>query len=257
MDRVNGALRVFGNAGGLFHLRDGAVVAVDSPGSPGLETLLLSSGRISEKDWTAALVESVETRSLQAALLARGITSTEIQDLNTAVMQDGAFATAVGEIEQCFVDESIDRPLLSASDGVTPDLLLSETARRLDAVASLPFPLSPYRDRVVAAGGTESATLTAEQEEIIGHATGRRTARDMAFALGRSLYPVTVEISRMLGDGLLEIAPPAAPFSGSHRRLVSLRPRTAATQTAGHGADQSIPLPTRRQGRAVPDSGIV
>lgn len=257
MDRVNGALRVFGNAGGLFHLRDGVVVAVDSPGSPGLETLLLSSGRISEKDWTAALVESVETRSLQAALLARGITSTEVQELIAAAMRDGAFATAAGEVERCFVDESIDRPLLSASEGIAPDLLLPETARRLDVLASLPFPLSPYRDRVVAASRTGSATLTAEREEIIGHATGRRTARDMAFALGRSLYPVTVEISRMLEDGLLEIAPPATSFSGSPGGLVPLRPRTAPAQTVGHRADQVVPLPTRRRGRAVPDSGIV
>ncbi|MDX8029905.1 hypothetical protein SK803_06755 [Lentzea sp. BCCO 10_0856] len=257
MDRVTGALRVVGNAGGLFHLRDGAVVAVDSPGSPGLETLLLSSGRIEESDWTAALVESVETRSLQAALLARGIKSTEVEDLITAVVLDGAFATAAGEIEECLVDESIDHPLLAASDGVATDLLLSETARRLDAIASLAVTLSPYRDRVVAAGRTESAVVTAEQREIIAHATGRRTARDMAFALGRSLYPVTVEISRMLGDGLLEIAPPATSSSCSHWGLTSLRPRTPATQTVSREADQASSLPTRRPGRAAPDSGTV
>ncbi|MGW6935305.1 hypothetical protein ACWGE0_34955 [Lentzea sp. NPDC054927] len=256
MDRVTGALRIVGNAGGLFHLRDGLVVAVDSPGSPGLETLLLSSGRIEESDWTAALVESVETRSLQAALLSRGISSTEVQDLITAVMLDGAFATAAGEIEECLVDESIDHPLLAASDGVAPDLLLSETARRLDAVAALPLSLSPHRDRVVAVGGTETAGLNEEQQEIIAHATGRRTARDMAFALGRSLYPVTVEISRMLGDGLLEIAPPATSSSCTHWGLTSLRPRAAAPQTVNHEADQASPLPTRRPGRAAPDSGI-
>lgn len=225
-DRVTGALRVFGNAGGLFHLRDGAVVAVDSPGSPGAEALMLSSGRIKESDWTAALVESVETRSLQAALVARGvITSTEVQDLAMAAMQDGTFATAVGEIDRYLVDESIDPPLLFASDGVAPDLLLSETARKLDEVASLPFPLSPYRDHVVATCGTESAILTAERQEIITYATGRRSARDIAFALDRSLYPVIVDISLMLGDGLLEIAPPATSFSFSHWRLASLRPR--------------------------------
>jgi hypothetical protein len=229
VDRVTGALRIVGNAGGLFHLRGGAVVAVDSPGSPGAETLLLSSGRIKERDWTAALVKSVETRSLQVALVAQGIiSSTEVQDVATAVIQDGAFAIATGEIERWFVDESVDLPLLPAFDGVAPDLLLSETGRRLDAVASLPFPLLPYRDRVVAACETESAILTAEQREIIAHATGRRNARDMAFALGRSLYPVTVEISRMIGDGLLEIAPPATSFSCSHGELTSLRPRAAA-----------------------------
>ncbi len=209
VDRTTGALCVIGNAGGVFHLRDGTVVAVDSPGSP------------------------------------------------VAVPQDGAFAIAVGEIERCFVDESTDRPLLPAQEGVAPDLLLSETARRLGVLASLPFPLSPYRDRVVAARGTESATLTAERREIIAHATGRRTARDLAFALGRGLYPVTVEISRMLGGGLLEIAPPATSFSFSHWGLTSLRPRTAATRTAGRGSGQAGSLPTRRRGGPGPHRGIV
>ncbi|GAB2826238.1 hypothetical protein GCM10027200_27180 [Lentzea nigeriaca] len=217
-------MRVVGNAGGLFHLRDGAVVAVDSPGSPGADTLLISSGIIEEKDWAAALVESVETRSLQTALVARGVvTATAVQDVATAAMQDGAFAVAAGEIERCCVDESVDPPLLPATTGVEPDLLLAETTHRLDALATLPFPLSPYRDRVVAVCGTEPATV--EQRQIIELATGRRNARDIAFALGRGLHAVTVEISRMLGDGLLEIAEPTTSFSFSHWGLTSLHPR--------------------------------
>src|SRR5688500_15300756 len=81
-DRVTGALRVVGNPGGLFHLSEGAVIAVDSPGSPGAETLLLRSGRISEEDWTAALREDTGTRSHQDTLIARGaVGSTELQVL--------------------------------------------------------------------------------------------------------------------------------------------------------------------------------
>ncbi|WP_258946532.1 hypothetical protein [Lentzea californiensis] len=215
-----------GNAGGLFHFRDGVVISVESPGSPGAEMLLLSSGRIEEGDWTAALVESVETRSLQAALVARGIGVTELQGLVMAAMRDGAFATAVGEIERYVVDECIDPPLLPAARGVAPDLLLDWTARRLDAIAA--FSLSPYRDCVVPAHEAEPAGLTAERREIVAHATGRRTARDMAFALGRGLHPVTVEIARMIADGLLEIAPPATSFRCSHWGLAALRPRTQA-----------------------------
>src|SRR4051794_22669402 len=60
--------------------------------------------------------------------------------------RDGAFAIAVGGVERCFVDESIDRVPLPVCEGVVPDLLLAETARRLDVVASLPYALSPYRD---------------------------------------------------------------------------------------------------------------
>ncbi|MEV6240671.1 hypothetical protein [Lentzea sp. NPDC051838] len=211
-------------------MRDGVVVAVDSPGSPGAETLLLSSGKIEEKDWTKALVESVESRSLQAALVAMGIiTTAQVQDIVTTAVHDGAFAVAAGDIERCVVDESIDHPLLPAPEGVAADVLMSETARRLDALASLPIALSPYRDRVIAVDGAEQGCSTAERREIVAHATGRRTARDMAFALGRGLYPVTVEIALMLGDGLLEIAPPATSFSFSRWGPAALRPRNAGT----------------------------
>lgn len=224
-------MRIVGNPGGLLHLRDGLVVAVDSPGSPGAETLLLGSGRVREIDWTAALADSVETRSLRVSLVARKIVEdTEIEGIATAVMQDGTFAIAAGEIELCFLDGSVDRPLLPASDGVTPELLLSETARRLDEFASLPFSLSPYRDRVMAAGGPEPDGLTGQQREIIANATGRRSARDIAFVLGRSLHAVTVDVAGMLGDGLLEIAPPALSFSFSQWGPSSLRPREEAGQ---------------------------
>ncbi|WNV90975.1 hypothetical protein [Umezawaea sp. Da 62-37] len=174
-----------------------------------------------------------------------------------AVMQDGAFAVAVGEVERCFVDESTDWPLPPVHAGVASNSLLSGTARRLDVLASLPFPLSPYRDRVVAVPGAESAALTARRREIVAHATGRRTARDLAFVLGRGLYPVTVEISLMLGGGLLEIAPPGTSFGFSNWGLTSLRPRAAATRTAGRGSDQAGSLPVRRRGESGRRSGIV
>ncbi len=226
-------MRVAGNAGGLFHLRDGVVVAVDSAGSPGVETLVLNSGKVGAEDWNAALVESVETRSLEAVLVARGhLEAAEVQAVAVAAMQDGAFAVAAGDVERCVVDEA-DVPLLPVAGGVAPEVLLADTLDRLDAVVPLPFPFSPYRDRVVAAGDTDPSGWTAERQEIIAHATGRRSARDIAFATGRSLHPVTVEISRMLGEELLEIAPTTTAFSFSHWGLPSLRPRAETGQTSG------------------------
>jgi hypothetical protein len=148
----------------------------------------------------------------------------------TAALHDGVFAVAAGEIERYFVDQAVEHPLLPVSDGVAPDVLLAETARRLDAV---PVDLSPYRDRVVTACGVELDGLSAARREIIEQATGRRSARDVAFALGRGLHTVTDEIARMLGDGLLEIAPPAMSFSFSHWGLTSLHPRRAAVLDSG------------------------
>ena len=219
-DHVTGVLRVSGNAGGLFHLHEGLVVAVESAGSPGVETLLMSSGRVSAQEWDAALVDSVAAGSLRQALVARGLVGPEeLEAVALAALQDGAFATAAGDVEECVVDsECTDVPLLPA-DGIAPGRLLEEVAGRLDELA---VPLSPYRDRLVPGRGTPSSE---ERREIVAHATGRRSARDIAFATGRSLHPVTAEISRMLGEELLEIAPAATAFSFSHWGLPSLRPR--------------------------------
>ncbi|MFD4671781.1 hypothetical protein ACFWNN_18755 [Lentzea sp. NPDC058450] len=242
-------MRVAGNAGGLFHLHDGAVVGVDSPGSPGIETLLRRSGRIKENDWIAALVSSVKMRSLHAALVGRGVIgSAEIQRCAAGAIRDGTFAVVVDEIERCFLDESADRPLLPARNGISVDLLLSETTGLLKGVAGLPRAVSPYRDRLVA---TDKKAATEEQWEIMALATGRRTARDLAFSLGRGLHPVTVEVSRMLGTGLLEIA---APATSSRWGLTRLRPRKAAVQDVGTAQPSSLPL--RQPGQALSNSGI-
>jgi hypothetical protein len=217
---ASGVLHIVGDPGGLFHLRDGLVVAVDSPGAPGAEALLLRSGRISEEDWTEAFREGVKKRSRRPELVSPGrVGSGELQVVAMLAAQDGAFAVAAGSVEEFVIDEGkwID-VLLPVVRGIDPEELLRQTARRLDAVASLPFPVSPYRERVAPAPDVDvsRSSLSKGQREILAHATGRRSARDISFMVGRSVYPVTVEISRMLNEGLLEIA--------THRHLA--RPKT-------------------------------
>lgn len=156
------------------------------------------------------------------------------QALAKAALRDAAFAVAAGDVEKCVVvGDPGETPLLTTGGGVAPGLVLADVADRLHEIAALPFPLSPYRDRVVAAGGTDPSGLPAPRREIVAHATGRHSARDIAFAVGRGLHPVTVEISRMFGEELLEIAPLATAFSFSHRGLPSLRPRVAVGRTSG------------------------
>ncbi|MBP2328282.1 hypothetical protein JOF56_008667 [Kibdelosporangium banguiense] len=240
-----------GNPGGLFHMCDGAVTAVDTPGSPGAEALLLCSGRISEQDWTAALREGAGTRPPQTELVTLGIIgSTELQVVALTAIQDGAFAVASGEIEGYVVDDE-DKPtdvLLPAPNRVTPDVLMTETARRLDALASLPFPVSPFQERVVPARGTELPILPGRRQEIIAHATGRRTARDIAFVIGRSVYPITAEISRMLSDGSLELAPPRPLVTAFRWSATSLRPRREPAPPIESDDDQVDQLPARLPG---------
>lgn len=217
---VTGILRVLGNPGGSFHLRKGVVIAVDSPGAPGAEALLLRSGRISEEDWVAAL----HNGNLG------GVGSVELQVVAMTAAQDGAFAVTEGDLDGLDIEVPVPETPLPVADGIDPHELLRETARRLDALAALPFALSPYRERVVPVPGIEPTALSALRLEILAHANGRRSARDIAFAIGRSVYPVTVEISRMLGAELLAIAQDA-PAVPTQTRLESLRPRHAAAET--------------------------
>ncbi|WP_338700040.1 hypothetical protein V2W30_25355 [Streptomyces sp. Q6] len=104
--------------------------------------------------------------------------------------------------------------------GEVPGRLLQDAARRVLAIGELPYPVSPDRERPAPAPGADRAAgLTAPRRELLTHADGRRTARDLAFRTGRGVYAVTVEVARMLAEGLLECAPASAPV-----RLPGVRP---------------------------------
>lgn len=221
VEQVTGVLLVSGNPGGVCHFREGVVVAVDSPGAPGVEAILLRSGRVSEDDWTAAL----RTESGQAGLVARGLVgAAALQVAAMMVVLDSAFAIAVGAVDGCSVEDGATAAPLSLVDGLAPADLVRETARRLAALSSLPF--SPYRERFLPVG---EVSLPAGWREIADQANGRRSARDIAFAVGRGIYPVTVEVARMVGAGVLEVV--AAPAAVATGELEALRPRKRPDST--------------------------
>ncbi|MGW5720458.1 hypothetical protein ACWEVP_30105 [Amycolatopsis sp. NPDC003865] len=236
-DRVTGSLYLAGRPGGVFHLRNGAVVAVDTPGAPGAHALLLRSGRISEADWSAVVRAGADPHG---ELLARaGIGGTELHLITSTAAHDGAFAVVAGTIDEYAVDhEPLDVPL-PITRGIDLDRLLAETARRLDALASLPTPVAPHRERLEPAADPRTAALNAMRRAIIACADGRRCARDIAFVLGRNVFPVTVEVSRMVGDGLLAVAGAAAV--GAPRPHPQVQPRVRET-------GPRPPLPRREPG---------
>jgi hypothetical protein len=250
MEKITGSMHVIGTPGGVFHLRHGALVGVASPGAPGADVLLLRSGRISESDWTAALRTGAETHTHQAELVAQGsIKSTELHVISTMAAQDGAFAAFAGKLERYVVTEQPLNVLLPITDGIDIAWLLQETSRRLDALASLRFPVSPFRDRVAPAPGADpsGAVPAALRREILTVADGRRSARDIAFLIGCSVYSVTVAISRMLGEGLVEIVT-AMPLTtpSAPRSVAPLAVREPVQPAAGHPLPSG--LPQRRPG---------
>ncbi|MFD9585005.1 hypothetical protein ACFWBM_10030 [Streptomyces sp. NPDC059980] len=214
--RATGRLRVSGRPGGVFHLRDGCVVAVESPGAPGPEARLLRSGRVGGEQWADLLREAGGTRWPQAGLIAHGYAgAAQLRVVCMMAMQDAAFAVVAGEVEACDPLDAVFEPYAPVDQGETPGRLLQDAARKLAAVAALPRPVRPDRERPVQAAVPDELRdrLPPRQKELFAHADGRRTARDIAFVTGLGVYTATVGMARLLGDGLLEL--PEAPASAS------------------------------------------
>ncbi|WP_051371298.1 MarR family transcriptional regulator [Streptomyces sp. 142MFCol3.1] len=238
-----------GRPGGAFHLRDGLVVAVESPGAPGPEARLLRTGRVSGEQWAELLRENEGTRWPQTGLIAHGHAgAAQLRVVCVMATQDAAFAVVAGRVDGCAPLDAAE-PLAPVAMGEPPARLLQDATRKLAAVAALPCPVRPERERPVptpAADGAD-ARLPALQRELLAHADGRRTARDIAFATGLGVYTVTVAMARMLGDGLLELAADSgtvAPISIPVTGPIAARTPPAAG-TPGHR-----PPPEETPGRA-------
>ena len=204
-----GVLRVSGAPGGALHLRGGLVVAAESPGAPGPETLLLRSGRVDGEQWAGLVREAGGARWPAAGLIAHGYAgAAQLRVVCVMALQDAVFAILAGRVDGCERAEDGAGPPAPVAVGEPPARLLEDAARKLAALAALPRPVHPDRERPVPARQS-NGTLTALQRALLDHADGRRTARDLAFRAGRGVYTVTVEVARMLGEGLLEC--PAAP----------------------------------------------
>src|SRR5207237_8798408 len=121
-------------------------------------------------------------------------------------------------------DESRAEPgpvdfVLPLQPGAEPDPLLAETSRRIRVLTALPA--RNGRDRIVAATGAAQpgVRLGEGQDEILALADGRRTVRDLAFALGRGVYATVLQVARMQQAGLLvAVSPRAADVAAAQVR---------------------------------------
>lgn len=207
-----GVLRVSGAPGGILHLRDGLVVAAESPGAPGPEALLLRSGRVDGEQWAKLVREARGARWPAVGLIARGYAgAAQLTVVCVMALQDAVFAIVAGRVDGCERAEAGVEPPAPVTVGEPPARLLQDAVRKLAAVAALPHPVDPDRERPVPAPGFDGP-LTTLRRELVEHADGRRTARDLAFRTGRGVYTVTVEVARMLGEGLLECPAVPAPI---------------------------------------------
>lgn len=176
-DRLSGALMVSGEPGGSFHLRCGALVEVASPGAPGVEILLLRSGRVSEADWVSVTRSCAADGRVGAVLIAQDLVgSAELQLMCVMAALDGALAVGMGRIDDFTFEQDARTCRLAAPDGIEPEWLVEEAGRRIRVLGALAQYLSPFRSRLArthVSSAWLANTATGERREILLRANGR------------------------------------------------------------------------------------
>jgi hypothetical protein len=234
---MTGVLRVTGDPGGAIHIADGLVAAIETPGAPGPEVLLLRSHRVSESGWDEAFAAAAASGGRMSTELTRRemIGAGELEWLLRTALADGMFVLANGTVDEYRAEPGPVDFVLPLQPGAEPDSLLAETSRRIRVLAAQPG--RSGRDRIVAATGAvqPGMRLGEGQDEILALADGRRAARDLAFALGRGVYATMLQVARMKQAGLLvsvsaRAADAAAaqvrrPAAGGDLPMISALPR--------------------------------
>ncbi|OHV32640.1 MULTISPECIES: hypothetical protein [Pseudofrankia] len=209
-EEFTGTLRAEGiRVGGTIVLDSGLVIAAETAAAPGLEPLLLRSGRISGEDWTETFAQAAPEGRLRAALVERGLLgSASVQVLTQTAAMDAVFALALAEVHTCLPDPAGPSmpPLVPIVPGMDVGRVVRETRRRLDVAAGWrELGLDPWvRPHPTAS----DPPIDEGRAEILTRVNGRRTCRDIAFLLGRGLYAVMSDLGLLLQDGQIALRPP-------------------------------------------------
>jgi hypothetical protein len=247
-----GALRVDGRPGGTIFFADGRITACETSGAPSAEVILLRSQRVAVSDWDAAFTAAaVDGRAMAAELVDRELLGAgELEALLRTTLADAVFALANGHIDG-WTEAPAAECLLPLVPAVGSGWLLNEAMRRRQVLASFAEPAAPAepaarapraRDRIAAGPAAARALLGPGQDEILALVDGRRTARDLAFALGRGLYETMLQVARMqAADVVLVRSSPEEPG-----------PRAEAVPDGNEGDRTPTGLPRRRKDRPSP-----
>lgn len=251
--RASGLLRVAGEPGGVVYLEDGRITAISTPGAPDPEVILLRSGRVPEAGWSAVYAAAASDGRMAAELVKRELVGAgELEAVLRTALADAMFALLAGLVEECRLEEAATSALLPLAPAAEAEWLLAEAARRLEVLAGLASPVSHDRDRLAAVPGAwiPRAGPGDGQAEILALANGRRTARDMSFVLGRGVYAVTLQLSRMRDAGLLVIG--STRSAGLRAVIAESAPPGPARSAEAAGGGSAPPLPRRRRGSNGP-----
>jgi hypothetical protein len=241
----SGVLRVAGPPSGTIYLADGRVAGIETPGAPSAEVILLRTGRVPVPDWEAAFSAAApDARRMPAELVGRGLIGAgELEAIVRIALADAMFALADGLVDDHGAEYGPADCPLPLDPGADADWLLAETSRRARALASLRDQAVQARDRFVAVPGTTRPgfPLGAGRDELLALADGRRTVRDLAFALGCGVYATMLQAARLRAEGLLVLV--------SHDAMSAAEEGGPWAAARGEGAETPAGLPRRRKDR--------
>lgn len=257
-EQYTGAVHLPGSPGGSIHLREGLVISVETPGAPSAESILLRTGRITDAAWASAVAASTAVDAASAAttasdtsgnglkseLAARGhIRPEEFEVVCAATVFDGAFALALNPPGDWELTES--GPSVVAGTAVPPRRLTEETTRRTALLTGRWGPPSEFARTRIRLAGAAVSRVQPRYAALLSAVNERRNPRDIAFAVGRGLYAVMLDLTRMQALGLIRRDSPALASRPS------TAPRAVDPGRALPAAPAS-PLPRRDPGNHHP-----
>ncbi|QUX27191.1 hypothetical protein KGD83_17855 [Nocardiopsis akebiae] len=246
-EEFTGALRLTGPPEALLHLAAGRVTAVTTPAAPTPETLLVRSGAVPAGVWAAAYEAAAHTDGLARELLERGAVSAAVLELACATaLADGVLALCLSpgpRVEASLSDAA--PPLLGLEHGLDPEEVLAEAGRRLAFLADRWGPPADLARRRPVPAGPVHDSLPYAYRLLLTQANGRRTPRDLAFALGRGLTGVMADVARLTERGLLEAAAPGGADGLTRRTPEAAAPDEGPSALAKRrpGANTVRPAP--------------
>ena len=176
-----GVFHLSGESGGSIYLSEGSVVYADSTRTPGLTARL-------EK---AAVARQATVSQLERNWIVREATADAALELLSGKPRHPRFR-ASGEIN------------LSAAEGMTVTLLVTEVSRRHNVLRQLSAVLTP--DTAVARNPrlrSQAIRVSDTQWAIAMRLNNPATPRSLALEMGQSVFGTTITVFRMVTMGLL------------------------------------------------------
>ena len=239
-NRATGALHVDGPVGGSIYLIDGEVYYVHTPAAPGVDCLLQASGTVSPAAFQAAWAAGAAAGQVGEVLIKSGALARGEAELCTAAaITDGAYALLTaspadtGPVRFAAGDGHWWGPLRRVGAAAL-EVQIRKRKRLLERTPPGNLDDQP----VVAAGrlGRHHIVLTDLQWELIVHANGRRSPRELARLLGRSAFSAILESRRLLTAGLIQVAPRSAAVPRSTAPEQPAEPNRTAPAVAARRA---------------------